>query len=366
MNLSFFATSPKMATFPFATTEWIPRQRAGCLAWRYPIAAFVLCVCLTGVASATTVFSDDFTTSQGATFSTSGSIGTSPWTVTRSGDDWGAQIDNDILGLTNDASATANANGWVFASVATSGFSAPWNSSLSSNPGLVTWNFNMRQIRTDPAGFSTGNYGVAFILGATSATAASAGNGYAVVLGNGLAGDPDPVRLVAYTGGIATLGTGTTGIITAPSPLSDVGVEYMSLRVTYNPATNGWELFGRNDGSTAFADPTSGTLTSLGTATNSTHTSVSLTSMGGYWQGSTAANQTAFFDNVSVAVVPEPSSVTLAGLGVALAGLCAWKRWQAAAKKQAGLGRLGQASVTGIWTGVYAMNVSCLRFRPPA
>lgn len=79
----------------------------------------------------TTVFSDAFTTSQGATYTTSGQIGTSPWSVTRSGADWGAQIDGGILNLTNDASAATNANGWVYASVPTSGFGSPWNSTLS-------------------------------------------------------------------------------------------------------------------------------------------------------------------------------------------------------------------------------------------
>jgi len=251
-------------------------------------------------AQATTVFSDTFGTSQGATFTTSGAIGTSPWVVTRPGADWGARIDGGILDLTNDASATTNANGWVYASVPTSGFVLPWNSTLSLNPGLVTWDFNMRQIRTSPSGFSSGNYGAAFVLGATSTNVGSAGNGYAVVLGNG--GSLDPVRLVSFTGGIQSLGTGTGGLISAPTPLDNPGASYMSLRVTYDPVTNGWAMFGRNDGATAFADPTVGTLTALGTATSSTYTSVPLTSMGGYWNGSTSAAQTAFFDNVSLSV----------------------------------------------------------------
>ena len=64
----------------------------------------------------TTVFSDNFATSQGTTFTTSGTIGTSDWSVTRSGDDWGARIDNGILELTNTASAATRAVGWVYTS----------------------------------------------------------------------------------------------------------------------------------------------------------------------------------------------------------------------------------------------------------
>jgi autotransporter-associated beta strand protein len=266
-------------------------------------------------AQETTVFNDSFGTTQGATYTTSGAIGTSPWSVTRPNADWGARIDSGILDLTNDASATANSNGWVYASVPTSGFISPWNSTLSSNPGLVTWDFNMRQIRPAPSGFSSGSYGAAFILGSTSTTAGTAGNGYAVVLGNG--GAPDPIRLVSFTNGIQSLGTGTGGLISAPSPLNDPGASYMSLRVTYDPVTNGWALFGRNDGTTAFANPAVGPLSSLGTATNSTYTGVPLTSMGGYWNGSTGATQTAFFDNVSVKVAQAAGVSSLYWDGVA-------------------------------------------------
>jgi hypothetical protein len=275
-------------------------------------AAMVALLAIEAPCFATTVFSDNFATSQGATFTTSGTIGTSDWNVTRSGADWGARIDSNLMTLTNDASATLNADGWVFSSVSTGDFSAPWNSTLASNPGVVTWSFNMRQIRTDPAGFTTNSYGVGFVLGGNSTTAATAGSGYAVVLGN--TGATDPLRLVSFTGGLQSLGTASSGLILATAPLNDVGTSHMSIRVTYNPSNNAWEMFGRDDGA-SFQDPTTGTLTSLGNATNSAFTSVPLTSMGAYWQGSTAATQTALFDNVVVSVVPEPSTLALLGCG---------------------------------------------------
>lgn len=247
----------------------------------------------------TTVFSDNFDTSEGATFTTSGQIGTSSWSVTRPGNDWGARIDGGILELTNTASAATNANGWAYASAPTSGFTSPWNSTLSSNAGLVSWDFNMRQIRSSPSGFSPTTYGSAFVLGATDTNVGLAGDGYAVVLGN--SGSSDPVRLVTFTGGIQSIGAGTGGLISATAPLNNPGNSYMSLRVTYDPITNGWEMFGRNDG-TGFADPAVGTLSSLGTTSDSTYTSIPLNTMGGYWNGSIAGGQTAFFDNVSVSV----------------------------------------------------------------
>src|SRR5207248_75874 len=88
---------------------------------------------------------------------------------------------------------------------------------------------------------------------------------------------------------------------------------YMSVKVTYDPSANQWQLFNRDDGSTAFADPTTGTLTSLGTGTNSTYTGTAMSYSGVYWQGSTSATQTAFFDNLTITVAdavvkPEPSN----------------------------------------------------------
>ena len=249
----------------------------------------------------TTVFSDDFNSDQSTIWTTSGQIGSSSWYVNRSGDDWGARRNtSDILELTNDTDTTANVNGWVFVYVNTSDFLSPYSTTLSSNPDLITWYFNLRQSRTDPAGFGSGNYGIAFILAGSATTAQTTGNGYAIALGQ--SGETDPIRLVKYTNGLSN---SLTNIITSNTEgLSDFGIQYISLKVTYDPATNRWELFLRNDGTTSFALPNTGILISQGSAVDGTYTSVALDYMGGYWQGATAANQTAFFDNVSVTVVP--------------------------------------------------------------
>ncbi len=248
----------------------------------------------------TTVFSDDFSTNTNDTWTTSGLIGSSAWSVIRSGDDWGARRNTspEQLELTNDVGATANANGWVFANVSTSSFSSPYNTALNLNTGIITWNFNMRQIRPEPAGFTGGSYGVAFILAGSSQFADYEGNGYAVVLGQ--SGTTDPIRLVRYSEGLSST---LTNIITSnTSGLSDFGADYLSIKVTYNPLSDEWELFLRNDGASAFADPNTGNLTSQGTAIDNYSVGSQLLYMGGYWHGSTAANQPAFFDNVSISI----------------------------------------------------------------
>ncbi|MDK2910943.1 MAG: hypothetical protein PWR20_2511 [Bacteroidales bacterium] len=259
-----------------------------------------------------TVFSDDFSTNQSTNWTTSGAIGSSSWLVTRSGDDWGARRNTDPaqLELTNDASSNSNNIGWVSAYVDLSTNAAePYSTTLSSNIGLVTWTFNMRQIRPDPAGFNlSSSYGVAFILASNVSNPVTTGSGYAVVLGN--TGNIDSVRLVRFTGGLQ--GTPTDTVIISSSS-NDFGNEYLSIKVTYNPTTNTWELFLRNDGTTEFSDPTTGTLTSQGTAVDNTYTSISLPYLVAYWQGSTTANQTAFFDNVMIRVNYGEKTSTAAG-----------------------------------------------------
>lgn len=254
------------------------------------------------------VFNDDFSDSTDPAWTTTGNIGGSAWDVYRLGDDWGARRNTSPqqLELTNDASASGNADGYVLVTSPTSDFPAPYNPVLSSG-GIITWTFNMRQIRTDPAGFAPGSYGVAFIIAGETATSNSTGNGYAVVLGQ--SGTTDPVRLARYTTGLNANADVTNIITSNTTGLTDFGNQYLSVKVTFNPCAGGvWELFLRNDGSTAFTDPLTGTLVSQGTATDNTYTGSALNMMAAYWQGSTAATQTSFFDNVTVEVIEKPSA----------------------------------------------------------
>lgn len=248
----------------------------------------------------TVVFSDDFSTNTSTSWTTGGVINSSAWSVTRSGDDWGGRRNTSPaqLELINDVGATGNFVGWVFASTSTGSYSSPYDQTLGLCGGLVTWTFNMRQIRPDPAGFAQTSYGLAFVLGTTSATAATAGSGYAVVLGQ--SGTTDPVRLAKFTNGLQ--GTLTNMIVSSTAGLTDLGAEYLSVKITFDPVTGTWQFFLRNDGSTAFADPATGTLVSQGTVIDNTYTALAMPFAGAYWQGNTAAAQTSFFDNVKVTV----------------------------------------------------------------
>lgn len=256
----------------------------------------------------TTVFTETFNTPgtpQSSTFTTSGPIGTSLWTVTRSGNDFGAKIDQGFLTLTNDVGSTGNAKGWVLASTSTSNFLPVYSPVLSQNPGIVSWSFNMRQLRNNPAGLTAGNFGVAYVLAGTAGSTGTSGKGYAIMLGQ--PGNKDAIRLVTYNNGIQNY---YTQLSSTTSGLNDFGREYTSIRVEYNPVNNEWSMYVRKDGSNSFIDPKSGTLISQGKITNSEFVGESLTMTGAYWNAATTGKQTAFFDNISVSVVaPEIISI---------------------------------------------------------
>ncbi len=254
---------------------------------------------LPSVAQITTVFSDDFTTSAGTTYTTTnGFIGSNTrWSMQRSGTDFGAGINGGRMVLSNDASGLSNNTGWVLAYTGTSNFTAPYNSILASNPGQVSWTFNMKQPRSNPSGLISGSYGNAFVLAGTANTTATTGNGYAVVLGN--SGKTDPLRLIRYTAGLRT----STNIISSNTTgLNDFGNPYLSVRVTYTPTTGIWQLYVRNDGYTAFQDPASGTLTLQGSVVNTSYTAQSLPLIGAFWNADNRNNQVAYFDNIQVSV----------------------------------------------------------------
>ncbi|MBD3582699.1 hypothetical protein [Flavobacterium selenitireducens] len=280
------------------------KQRLPILRWGFM--AFLLLI--PKAYSQNTVFTEDFSTSAGTAFTTAtGPIGTSPiWSFSRSGSDFGARINAGNLTLTNDAGGTFNNYGWGMASTNNGNFAAPFTNVLASNPGTVSWSFNMRQIRSNPGGFNTTTYASAFILAGTSGTTNVSGTGYAVILGN--SGTVDPVRLVRYTSGLRTY---TTLVQSTTTGLTDFGNQYLSLRVTYTPSTNTWQLFVRNDGTTPSVDPSTGTLTPQGTAVSNTYTTSALPITAAFWNGGIGTSQTAIFDNFRVTVaVPVITSLS--------------------------------------------------------
>src|SRR5690606_18116876 len=191
----------------------------------------------------------------------------------------------------------ANTSGWIRASTSTDDFASPYRNILSENPGNVVWTFNMRQRSLTPNGFESGSHGAAFILAGTSGSSTTSGTGYAVILGN--SGSADPVRLVRYSGGLRSY----TNIITSnTSGMTDFARQYLSIKVIYTPITNTWQLFVRNDGTSAFQDPSQGTLTFQGSAVNNQSTSTNLDMMGALWNAGWLITYQAFFDNVKVTV----------------------------------------------------------------
>lgn len=247
-----------------------------------------------------TVFAENFNapgTPQNSSFSPTGPIGTSQWTVTRSGGDFGAKIDAGMLTLSNDISTAANVNGWVAASTSTTNYSSLYKPVLSQNTGVVSWSFNMRQMRANPSGFASGKYGVAFILAGTPGTTNSAGKGYAIVLGQSTT--TDPIRLATYANGLASI---TPKLTSKTTGLTDFGAEYTSIRVEYNPGDNKWSLYLRKDGAASFLDPKSGTLVLQDELVIADYVTEPLTMAGAFWNAGTVKAQTSFFDNFSVSV----------------------------------------------------------------
>lgn len=268
-------------------------------------------ISLQSFSQTTTIFTDDFSAYSDQYYTINPGVIGNPipnpkWKMARSGADFGSAIGPRGLYLTNSGSSASNNNGWVLASVSSSEMVAPYSNVLSNNPGLVTWTFNMRQSRTNPSGFGSNQYGVAFILAGTNGSTNLTGTGYAVLLGNSFS--TDYIRLVRYNSGIRNF---TTLIQSNTSGLTDFGTNYTSVKVTYNPNNNVWQLFLRNDGSSGAVNPLTGNLTSQGTVTNSTYTSTSLPLLGGYLNGGTNDGFTAYYNYININVnVPYISSIT--------------------------------------------------------
>lgn len=156
----------------------------------------------------------------------------------------------------------------------------------------LVWAFNMAlPNNSSPSGFNNSNYGIAFVLGATSTDFADAGNGYAVVFGQ--SGPFDEIRLVHFTGGLIS-GTHTDIVGDGVGH----GSENLDIMVEYAPATGTWTLSVHDGGfSFPFADPTGVTYTNVNSATNQTYTSIALPYMGAFYNYATSSGQYSSFDN---------------------------------------------------------------------
>ena len=206
-----------------------------------------------------------------------------------------ATIVTNYLNIVNGAVA-----GQSYTTVPLSGFGSPFNPTLASNSATTTieWSFNLRTNRGSIfSGFLAGSYGGAVVLASTTTNLQSTGNGYALVYGGS---GTRNWRLVKYTGGLS----GTITDIVSGGLFSS-NTSYVSARIVYAPVSNTWTYYFRDDGNTAWGDPTT-VSTLIGSAVDSTYTSSLMSVFGVFFNYSTAANQNLQFDNLRVQQLDTP------------------------------------------------------------
>lgn len=251
---------------------------------------------------------DDFNRTDNNTVGVPSIGGTSSWSETEiAAEAFRARVESNMLrlhgctGTTGTSGSTGsehimfNANGY-------------YPTTFNSTNTTLTWKFNMRQTRPDPSGFGANTYAAAFVLGCdeTNFRSASA-DGYAVILGN--SGTSDPVRLVAFTGGL----TSNTNITYIASSSTTAASNYYSVTVSLNTCTNTWSLQVRDDGSSAFADPNTGSYGAAVTGTNNTFTGIALPYFGAFWQHNSSCSDFAQFDNFNIPTGARPAVGPIAG-----------------------------------------------------
>lgn len=287
--------------------------------------------------NAISVFAESFAAPSSNTWSFGSGvpINTSIWSTYTNGNH-GARITNGRLEVTSRRSSSAHGQGFAYVPCGGTGSqfdNGIYNPVLAQNGALVTWTFNMRKApsnATTNGGFSCTSssnqngvtIGLGFILATNSAAGIlSATNncnpngtsvGYAV-----LHGGNNRIRLVRFTNSIHN------GAISNIAESQNVSYSnYHSVRVTYDPATNGWTLQVRSDGSSSFSNPAQGTYPSTANGTDGTHVNTSLDFMGGYFQAGcigvcddASSGYIALFDNINVdvACVPPPSPGPISG-----------------------------------------------------
>jgi len=280
---------------------------------RYLFLASLTVVGLAAPVSAQTYFSDNFNRANNTSLG-SPTVG-GAYSETSSGTTGNAQILGNLLDITSGASAVI---GNDFASSAFGG-----GFTNLGVQGVVEWTFNMRYNRTTaPSGGFSSGYAMALVLTATNTNLDDVTNsGYAVVYG--LSGN-NQIQLVRYSGGLSADANMTNIINTGNNPLGTVN-DFASIRVRFNNATDTWQLFLRDDGASGFADPATGVNTQIGANTIDSFNINSGSRIGFYWSHGNANNQSAQFDNVTFAAIPEPTTWALIGLATVGLGGGVWR-----------------------------------------
>ena len=208
------------------------------------------------------------------------------------------------------------------------------NPILTDNTNLITWSVNMRVSRSMSSSSVTyvdGSYYLAVVLCATSSdlTSGTGSNtdGYALILQRSLdnpatpALNPGAVRLVKFHNGIGAAASGssvspallTTPALNAGATATATAPNNVSIKVVYNPNFDSWQLYYREDPTTApitFADPSTGTFTSAGTAViDATYATTPMTHFGflGSCSTSTGTSNQFQLDNFKIQLDTPPA-----------------------------------------------------------
>jgi hypothetical protein len=208
--------------------------------------------------------------------------------------------------------AAGGTSGFMFMYGALSGYSAPFNPTLASNPGIVTWSVNLRHNTNGPLGGT--NY-FAAVLVSTSSDLTTA-SGYAIL------NNSNNYKLVKFIGGITNQTVLVTGLtLGTTSPLYR---NYMTLRATYEPSTSTWKLYDRVDGespATTWSDPSTGTVTLRGSLADTSFLQTTAMTTFGYMSQylAQATSNNKYLDNFKVSVfkpaATQANTITFSSVG---------------------------------------------------
>ena len=205
------------------------------------------------------------------------------------------------------------------------------NGALRSNTNLITWTFNMRASRaatnifSSSSGFQANKYFSGVVLCSTTGTVLSngttPGSGYVVTLqksANNATTGKTSLYLIKFTNGIGDVvseSSVVTRLIESPE-LAQVPAattpNNLSVKVTYNPTVDVWELYYREDPITptpiTFADPSAGSFT-LGGSVTDVPTTTPMTSYGfvAGLQSNASASNSYQFDNFKISLSTPPA-----------------------------------------------------------
>jgi hypothetical protein len=169
---------------------------------------------------------------------------------------------------------------------------------LKLSVGIVNWAFNV----SNEDGANNHGFQIALVCNNPDPYQLSS-VGYAL-RGGGLAGNR--MILTRFNAGMG----GSNNVVVDIAATNGLGTlpDKGSFRIAYDPSTDLWNVYGQTGNS--YADPTS-VASLLGSGTDSTYANGFLP----YFSLTTLGSGVGYFDNVSIAVVPEPSASVLIVVG---------------------------------------------------